>query len=148
MTDYSRNVPHIISNVRRSINNYLQDSLEELGFEGIVPSHGDLLSNLFRNGDMTMTELARNIKRDRSTVTTLVSKLERQGMVRLVENKEDLRSKKVALTSKGRKFKHDFVNISNKMLEKLWNNIDESEKALFINVLLKIQDNFSNIDKS
>ncbi len=142
MTDYTRQAPHIISKVRHAINHYLQDRLEKVGCKGIVPSHGDILSNLFVHGDLTMTELARNIKRDRSTVTTLVSKLERLGMVKLIENKEDLRSKKVTLTEKGMQFKSCFLEISNDMLETLWMGISEDDRAVFMKVLFKIQSNF------
>ena len=140
------NIPHIISKIRYLINDYLQDELQKIGCKGIVPSHGNLLSNLFKYGEMTMTEIADKIARDRSTVTALVSKLEKYDMVKLIENKEDLRSKKVTLTKKGMKFKNDFVNISNNMTEKLWNNISNDEKEIFIKVLLKIQKNFNNIN--
>lgn len=92
--NYTENIPHIISKIRYLINEYLQDELQKIGCKGIVPSHGNLLSNLFKYGDMTMTEIANKISRDRSTVTALVAKLEKYDMVKLNENKEDLRSKK------------------------------------------------------
>lgn len=142
MRDYAREVPHIISKVRHAINGFLQERLQEAGCQGIVPSHGDILANLFVHGELTMTELARNIKRDRSTVTTLVSKLERQGMVALVHNKKDLRSKKVTLTEKGMQFKTCFQKISDDLLDTLWSDVSEEEKATFIKVLLQIQSNF------
>ena len=93
---------------------------------------------------MTMTELSRRVKRDRSTITTLVSKLERQGMVRLEVNQEDLRSKKVTLTEKGWALKEDFVKISHKLIEKLWKDVPMKDRETFLEVLLQIQNNFCN----
>ena len=144
MPDYSSHVPHIISKVRHAISDYLQKRLEEAGCQGIVPSHGDILSNLFIHGELTMTQLAINIKRDRSTVTTLVKKLERQGMVALIHNPDDMRSKKVVLTEKGMQFKACFNKISEDLLGTLWEGVLEEDKEVFIKVLLQIRSNFED----
>jgi DNA-binding MarR family transcriptional regulator len=52
-----------------------------MGYEEIAPSHGDLISVLMFRGEMTKTELANVINRDRSTVTVLIKKLEKLGII-------------------------------------------------------------------
>lgn len=146
--EYSKKIPRMISDVRISISAYLHKELIAAGLKGIVPSHGEILFNLTQNGDMTMTELSVAITKDRSTVTALVSKLEKRDMVKLIENPKDRRSKKVTLTKKSKRLENELVNISNNMLQKLWNNISNDEKDIFIKVLLKIHDNFNTMESS
>ena len=144
--EFSNRVPRTISDVRILISAYLQKELKNLGLTGIAPSHGEILFNLTTNGEMTMTELSNAITKDRSTVTALVSKLIKKGMVEYIENPGDMRSKKVRLTDKGKHVKAQFINISSNMHKKLWNNISKEEKDIFIKVLLKIKNNFTNME--
>ena len=137
-----QNIPRIISSVRFEIRAYLQSELNKSGFESLVPSHGDLIFSLIKYGDMTMTELAKTIARDRATVTSLVSKLEKLGIVAYTINPNDARSKKIMLTPKGKKLDQKFVSISENMNDILWRNISDNQKDMFMEVLLKIKDNF------
>ena len=141
---YSKKAPRMISDIRILISMFLQEELKDAGLQGVVPSHGEILYNLVQNGDMTMTELSNAITKDRSTVTALVSKLIKKGMAEYVENPEDMRSKKVRLTSEGKLFEARLNGISDKMNKKFWENISEDEKKAFIKVLRKIHGNFEN----
>ena len=141
--EHSKKIPRLISDTRILISSYLNHELKKSGLTGIVPSHGEILYNLIINGDMTMTEISSAITKDRSTVTALVSKLIRKDMVEYVINPEDMRSKKVRLTDKGKLVRNQFINISNGMHDKLWAGIPEDEKDIFIKVMRKIHDNFS-----
>ena len=142
-SDNSNRVPRLISDVRQLISVYLTRELKKAGCEGIVPSHGEIVFNLIRNHEMTMTELSDSISKDRSTVTTLVGKLIKRGMVEYRENPEDLRSKKVVLTESGKKLEKDFIQISKDMNSKLWQGISKKDKEVFLKVMLKVKDNFS-----
>ena len=97
-TRRSDNTAHLISAARRAINEFLINSLEAHNISGLAPSHGDIIATLLRNESMTMTALAHQINRDRSTVTTLVQKLTDRGYVAFKENPDDARSRLVYLT--------------------------------------------------
>ncbi len=141
--DNSNMVPRLISDVRQLISAYLMRELKKAGCEGIVPSHGEIVFNLIKNREMTMTELSDAITKDRSTVTALVGKLIKRGMVEYRKNPSDMRSKKVALTESGKKLEEDFLEISKDMNRRLWQGISQKDKEVFIKVLLKAKDNFS-----
>ncbi len=144
--DYLDKIPRTIGDTRILIIKYLNDELKRIGCEKVAPSHGEILYNLIVNGEMTMTELSNAITKDRSTVTALVSKLIKRGMVEYIPNPDDMRSKKVGLTDKGLDIETNLVNISSNMNEILWKNISDDEKEIFIKVLLKIKSNFTNIE--
>lgn len=133
----------LISRIRENVNLFLINELEEIGLSGIAPSHGDIFTTLFKYDELTMTEIADNINRDRSTVTTLVKKLIKLGYVDSRENPEDRRSSLVFLTKEGKKLKEDFKRISYKLFEREYQGISEEERKVFLKILNKVHKNFS-----
>ena len=77
----SRDVISLIGNIRERAHRFIQGELNARGLHGVTPSHGATLSALFHRDEMTMSELSETIHRDRSTVTTLVRKLVRSGVI-------------------------------------------------------------------
>ena len=71
-----------LSRTLAQANRFIAIKLKERGLDGIAPSHGDILMQLFACGEQPMQELARAIGRDPSTVTALVKKLAAAGYVR------------------------------------------------------------------
>lgn len=138
----SDNSIFLIGRIREKVNNFIVKELEELGIKGVVPSHGDILVSLFNQEEMTMTQIANKIHRDRSTVTTLVNKLMKLGYIQSKKNPEDSRSSIIYLTTKGKELESGFKEISNKIFENEYKGIDESEKEVFYRVLNKIHENF------
>ena len=59
-----------------------------------------------------MSEIAKEIKKEKSTVTTLVGKLEKFGYISLKKSDEDSRSTIVSLTEKGNQLVPMFSEIS------------------------------------
>lgn len=137
------NTIHLIGRIREKTNNFIITELGKLGMNGVVPSHGDILATLFQYKELTMTEIANKIHRDRSTVTTLVNKLIKLGYVETKKNPEDSRSSLVYLTQKGKELEPDFKRISNMIFEIEYKDISEEEKQIFQNVLKKIYENLS-----
>lgn len=134
---------HLIGRIREKANNFITQELERLGVTGIVPSHGDIIVCLLKDEELTLTEIANSINRDRSTVTTLVDKLTKLGYVASRKNPEDRRSSLVFLTQKGKELESGFIEISCKLYEIEYKNISDEEKEVFRSVLTKIHDNFS-----
>lgn len=80
---------------------YIVRELEKAGLHGVVPSHGDILAQLFSHDSCKMSELARFIRRSKSTLTVLVEKLEKGGYVQRSQDPGDQRGVRVRLTDKG-----------------------------------------------
>jgi len=119
----------------------LVNEMEALGMDGLVPSHGDILVELFKNEEMPKSQIADNIHRDRSTVTTLVNKLIKFGYVETRKNPEDSRSVLVSLTAKGVDLKSGVMEISESIFKTLYADIDDEERRIFREVLMKIEQN-------
>ena len=121
------------SRLRESGNRFILAELEKAGLGDIVPSHGDILSCEACN----MSELARQVRRTKSTVTTLVEKLERNGYVLRMPDPEDSRGVLVRLTDKGRALEPAFEAISNGLQRLITDRLSEEEAALLDRLLDK-----------
>lgn len=140
------NTINLISRIRELANNVIVTELEELGIKGIVPSHGDIIVTLIKHRELTMTEIAEKINRDRSTVTTLVKKLNGIGFTATKKNESDQRSSLVFLTQKGRELEKGFKEISERLYSIQFEGVSEEEREVFRGVLLKMYNNFNRED--
>jgi DNA-binding MarR family transcriptional regulator len=62
----------------------------------------NIMSTLFKNGgEMTPSEIAEAVFREKNTITSAINTLEREGVVRREPSTDDRRSVKVVITDKG-----------------------------------------------
>lgn len=132
----------IIGNIRSEANDFLMEEMKKIGMEKVVPSHGGILMALFKNEELTMTEISIMVSKERSTVTTLVNKLIKQGYIKQSKNPNDNRSNIVYLTQKGRDLKASFLKISEQLFEIEYKGLNEEEIILFNNLINRIHCNF------
>ncbi|MCB1170631.1 MAG: MarR family transcriptional regulator [Leptospiraceae bacterium] len=84
------------------IEDWIRQELSHRGYPELVLSHCEILTYLRRKGACSQQELARAIRRDKSTVSTLVARLQLQGLIRIRKNPEDGRSRLADLSAEGR----------------------------------------------
>lgn len=117
----------LISKIRARADAFILQELAQHEIEGLAPSHGDILRYLYQNDSMTMTAIAHTIHRTKPTVTVLINKLVKLGMVKKVKSPGDSRSVLVELTAKGRSFKPVFASVSKSLTEKVCAGLSEEE---------------------
>jgi DNA-binding MarR family transcriptional regulator len=147
MSKYNKNMKtdktiYLIGRIRERANEFILKELEQIGFNDIAPSHGDILVTLFKHGECTMTDIANSIHRDRSTVTTLVNKLIKLGYIASKKDVNDNRSTIIFLTKKGKDLEPSFKEISQKLYDMEYKGVSEDEKEIFKKILKKIYNNF------
>ena len=128
----------LVSKIHEKGNRFIIDELKNNGAEGLVPSHGDILVCLYKNGKMTMKDIANSIHRTKPTVTVLVDKLEKLGYIKREASDEDNRSTNIVLTQKGEDFKVIFEKISNELNKMLYKNLSPEESELIEKLLRKV----------
>jgi DNA-binding MarR family transcriptional regulator len=122
----------------RSVYAEIRSELEARGLKALDISHGDIIYVLLERGPQPMKELSRRINRDKSTVTSLISKLERLGFVGRTDDPEDKRSFLIGLTDKGERLRQDFYEISRIILDRFWYGISRHERESFMRILCRI----------
>ncbi|MGN0748871.1 MAG: MarR family winged helix-turn-helix transcriptional regulator [Treponema sp.] len=120
----------------------MTEKLKQHGFNDFASSHGNILFQLNKNGKMTMGELAKSINRDKSTATVLVRKLEKEGFVSIINDKNDKRNKNIVLSQKGMEYTKITTEISNELLSTFYKGFSEQEKQTFLDFLERIEKNF------
>ncbi len=128
----------LVSKIHEKGNRFIVEELKNNGAEGLVPSHGDILVCLYKNGKMTMKDIANSIHRTKPTVTVLVDKLEKLGYIKREASEEDNRSTNIVLTQKGEDFKVIFEKISNELNKMLYKNLSLEESELIEKLLRKV----------
>jgi DNA-binding MarR family transcriptional regulator len=130
-----------ISRTRAAVNDFLSEELARAGLAGLCPSHGDILSALFKEDGQAMGDLARAIRRKKNTATVLVSKLEGLGYVEAVRDAADGRRVLIRLTAAGRALKEPFSRISRRLHDKALKGIEEDRLEGLLSLLERIQGN-------
>ena len=128
----------LVSKIHEKGNRFIVEELKNNGAEGLVPSHGDILVCLYKNGKMTMKDIANCIHRTKPTVTVLVDKLEKLGYLKREASDEDSRSTNIVLTQKGEDFQATFEKISKNLNEMLYKNLSDKEIEILEELLKKI----------
>lgn len=136
------NTVFLMGRISEKSSRYLMKELGRIGLKGLASSHGDVIANLFKYKEITMSQLSRAIFRDPSTVTALVNKLKRLGIVATRKDGRDSRITYVSLTDKGKELEPDFKEISLRLYALEYQGITDEEKELLQTILKKINQNF------
>jgi DNA-binding MarR family transcriptional regulator len=131
-----------ISTVREKANRYISQQLRKMGVEDVATPYGGIFASLFRNDQLTMGEIARSIRRDKSTVTVLVRKLVDLGYVETSSSSSDARATFVRLSEKGRALEPVFSEISKNLRKTVYRGFTEEEKEMLATLLERVRDNF------
>ena len=86
---------------------------------------------------MTITELAQQTGRTKSTVSVLAGKLEKAGYLRREADPEDARLLRLRLTQKGEALEEAFAEITDEMHRKIAEELGEKELAVLEALLAK-----------
>lgn len=132
----------LISEIREKANTFLSQELRRRQIEGLVPSHGAILANLYQHDGVPMAELANRIRRDKSTVTTLVDKLAALEYVVKTKDPLDQRITRIYLTDRGKVLQPEFEEISRQLLTKIYRGFSELEQEMLVRLLEQVLQNF------
>jgi len=85
-------------------NELLADFFARAGYADVRPSYGSVLLPLFEEDGLQMGELARRSRLSKQTMTTLVRRVERDGLVSRRVDPRDARATLIFLTERARLF--------------------------------------------
>lgn len=133
----------LISRTLGAANRYLVALMAREGIVGIVPSHGDILMQLFAHDAMPMVVLAEAIGKDPSTVTALVRKLADAGYVEKVPSSRDRRVCEVRLTDAGRALAPAMERVSRALIATLTNGVTPDDLTCTCRTMKAMRENLT-----
>ena len=142
-----KNIVALASRLAEEAHKLIVRELAVRGIEGIVPSHGAILMQLFSGESFMMGELAERIHRSKPTVTVLIDKLVNLGYVSKDTCAEDCRITRIRLTEQGKALKPVFREISDAINAVVYQGLAEDEAEQLERGLKKIIVNIANTVK-
>jgi MarR family transcriptional regulator, organic hydroperoxide resistance regulator len=127
----------LISKAQQTGGRVFSRMLRERGIE-INPTQGRVLFILWEYGSMNIHALAKKVSLEKSTLTTLLDRLEAAGQVVRVPSREDRRQIQIELTAKNRKMHKAYEDVSAEITELYYAGFSSSEINQFEDYLERI----------
>lgn len=135
------NFLYTLTNIRQRLFRFLGSELGKKGIEGIAPSYGDILFVLDKEGPLTMQEVARHTLKDKSTISSVINKLEALGYIVKEKDAVDGRCTNLTLTPKAASLRPVLFEISKKMNAGLFEGFSDEEKQTLFRLMGKVYRN-------
>lgn len=131
----------VISKIRQRLFSFLETEMAADNITDISPSYGDILFVLDQKGSLTVQEIANYTLKDKSTVSSVITRLEERGYVSKVKVSGDGRYTRIRLTPRAKKLKKHLWKISSEMNARLFEGLNEEEKKQLFELISKIYRN-------
>lgn len=111
---------------------------------GLTAQQGAILLNCARHEGNTAAKLADLNGLDVSTITRMVDRLEKKGLVTRTRSRKDRRQVVLRLTPKGRAVLREAIPVARRIALESWRGVTESEKKSFRSLISKILTNLGH----
>ena len=115
--------------------------LREYGIEIVNSAQGRILFVLWQQDGIPIQELARATSLGKSTLTSMLDRLEQAGFIRRVPSKDDRRKILIYRTEKDRAFQDQYLKISEEMTGIWYRDFSKKDIDVFEGLLEKVFDN-------
>ncbi len=130
----------LIAKIHQITNRIFKQMLKEYGIKELNPGQGRILFALWQNDNISIRELSLKTQLTKSTLTTMLDRLENAGFLNRKKGK-DRRIVKAKLSEKSKNLQKKYGDVSKKMTEVFYGTLTEEEIDEFEDYLRRILDN-------
>lgn len=113
----------------------------------INPAQGRILFVLWENDEIPIIELSKKTQLEKSTLTTMLDRLEKDGFIQRIASREDRRKIIIKRTDKDKSFQKIYYQVSDEMSDLFYKGFSDKEIISFEDLLKRILDNLENYNK-
>ena len=124
-----------------TIRHYYLRTHELLETIGLYPGQPRVLHALCIEDGLSQKQIGEKLNIKPSTVTVMINRMEKAGLVKRVQDKKDLRVSKIYLEEKGIQLKSDVQRIGKVVNEEIFNGFSQKEKETIQSYLERISEN-------
>ena len=135
---------YLISQVHQLSGRIFSKKLKEYKID-INSAQGRIIFALWKNDQVPINDLAKETALSKSTLTTMLERLEKSGHLIRKKSDSDKRTTMVSLTKKSSFLRTDYQKVSADMVDLFYKGFSEEEISNFENSLKKILDNLKNL---
>ena len=101
----------------------------------------NIMSNLFKNGgEMTPSEIAESVFREKNSITAVINSMEKQGVVRREPSSDDRRSVKVLITDKGWKAANQLNPVAQELSREALSCLEKKRVEELVEIMRQIRE--------
>lgn len=134
----------LISKIHQLSGRLLAKKLKAWNVEEINPAQGRILFFLWQNDGISIQEVSRMTSLEKSTLTSMLDRLEASGHIRRVPSMEDRRKILIEVADKDTSLKASYERATREMSEIIYKDFTEQEKDIFESYLHRIYANLSS----
>ncbi|AFS78782.1 transcriptional regulator, MarR family [Gottschalkia acidurici 9a] len=109
----------------------------------LYPGQPRVLHALWTKDGLSQKELGERLNIKPSTVTVMINRMEKCGLVKRIQDENDLRVSKIYLCEKGEKLKDDAAEVLKDVNDKTFFGFTSEEKEIMSNFLNRMYKNLS-----
>ncbi|UCG32972.1 MAG: MarR family transcriptional regulator [Phycisphaerales bacterium] len=136
----------LIAKIHQVAGRVFARKLKEHRIREINPAQGRILFVLWREDGIAMNELARRSGLGKSTLTSMLDRLEEAGYVTRVPSREDRRQFLIRRTEKDKALERVYVEVSQEMAGVFYKGFSSGEIDRFERYLQRILDNLTEAE--
>ena len=138
----------LIARIHYLAGRILARKLKQYDLDEINPAQGRILFVLWHSDGISIRELAKKTSLEKSTLTSMLDRLEEAGYLSRVPSKRDRRKILIELTEKDRVLREAYAQVSAEMTELFYHGFTTAEIDEFEEYLRRILDNLTAFNDS
>ncbi|MCP4715657.1 MAG: MarR family transcriptional regulator [Deltaproteobacteria bacterium] len=124
----------------RAMGRMLQNMFVNAGYD-ITIEQWVIIVNLNRQNSQFQQQLADNTYKNKTSVTRMITSLQKRGLVERIPDTDDLRQNRIFLTDKGRQLYSELAPLARQVQQKATMGIQPGELESCMKIVLKIYGN-------
>ena len=141
-----RQAGFLMAKIRQVAGRIFERMLKEYDIE-INSAQGRIMFALWQADGVSINELAKKTQLKKSTLTSMLDRLEKMGYVRRQRCKKDRRKILIKRTKKDKMLESKYVELSQELTKPFYKGFSKSQIDRFENDLAKILDNLTEFEK-
>ena len=136
----------LISQIKQIQGRVFEKLLIQAGIEEFNGAQGRILHVLWQEDHLPIVELSRRTGLAKTTLTSMLDRLENQGFLKREADKEDRRQLRIVLTEKTRSLSSRYDEVSDQMSELFYQGFSDREIEEFEEKLNRILRNLNGVE--
>lgn len=132
---------YLLTRVSLAATSVFKKVFAEAGLTELKPAYIGTLMGLWNEDGLKVIELSRRAGLEPSTMTGLIDRMERDGLVMRVPDPEDRRVMKIFLTDAGRTIQDTLASNVDRVLTQVFSGIDDNDISHLKDTLRKVLSN-------
>ncbi|MDN3956332.1 MarR family winged helix-turn-helix transcriptional regulator [Sporolactobacillus laevolacticus] len=137
----------LISKVKQISSRVFDKKLKNYDITDLNSAQGRIIFVLWKNDDRSISDLVTNTALSKTTLSSMLDRLEQAGHIKRALDKNDKRRTIISLTEKSKQLKKKYEDVSNEMIDLFYKGLSEEQIDEFERTLQHILNNLITYER-